>query len=73
MAKILISSIGTGNKNKGYSVANYEIDKKVYEGEKFIAKALCEHLKIDKLFLVGTQSPFGKQYLKNLEGMNRSF
>ena len=68
MAKILISSIGTGNKNKGYSIANYEIDKKVYEGEKFIAKALCEHLKIDKLFLVGTQKSIWEAVFEEFGG-----
>ncbi len=55
MARVLISSIGTGNRNGGYSEAIYGIDNRVYEKEKFIAKALCEHLKVDKLFLVGTQ------------------
>ena len=68
MAKILISSIGTGSKNKGYNVASYEIDKKVYEGEKFIAKALCEHLKIDKLFLVGTQKSIWEAVFEEFGG-----
>ncbi len=31
MAKILISSIGTGSRNGDYNVAKYEIDKKIYE------------------------------------------
>ena len=54
MAKILISSIGTGNR-ENYNTANYEIDSKIYENEKFIASVLCKHIGIDKLFLVGTK------------------
>jgi CRISPR-associated protein, TM1812 family len=68
MAKILISSIGTGSRNGGYNVAKYEIDKKIYENEKFIAKALCEHLKIDKLFLVGTQKSIWEAVFEEFEG-----
>lgn len=55
MAKILISSIGAGDIIKGYAEANYKIDDKIYKNEKFIAKALCEHIGINKLFLVGTK------------------
>lgn len=68
MAKILISSIGTGSRNGGYNVAKYEIDKKIYENEKFIAKALCEHLKIDKLFLVGTQKSIWEAVFEKFGG-----
>ena len=68
MAKILISSIGTGSRNGGYNVAKYEIDKKIYENEKFIAKALCEHLKIDKLFLVGTQKSIWEAVFEEFGG-----
>ncbi len=55
MANILISSLGTGQKkDNGYRKAIYS-----YKGEDiettFISKALCKMLKIDKLFLVGTQ------------------
>ena len=68
MAKILISSIGTGSRNGDYNVAKYEIDKKIYENEKFIAKALCEHLKIDKLFLVGTQKSIWEAVFEEFGG-----
>jgi len=55
MAKILISSLGTGRKAEGsYSKAEYEIDKKIYETT-FIADALNQHLNFDKIFLVGTK------------------
>lgn len=54
MAKILISSLGTGAKKDGaYQKATYQIDNKTYTTS-FIADALTQHLKIDKLFLVGT-------------------
>ena len=55
MAKILISSLGTGKKeNSSYSKAKYSIDKKIYETT-FIADALVKHLQVDKIFLVGTR------------------
>lgn len=55
MAKILISSLGTGHrKDDGkYTKANYKIDESTYVTS-FIADALTQHLNIDKLFLVGT-------------------
>ena len=55
MAKILISSIGVGNREKGYLKANYEIDGKLYKQEEFIANVLVQHENIDKLFLIGTR------------------
>ena len=55
MAKILISSLGKGIKGGNYNVAKYKMgeDEHVYESNS-IAKVLTEHLKIDKLFLLGT-------------------
>jgi CRISPR-associated Csx2 family protein len=54
MAKVLISSLGTGTKKDGmYQKATYKIDDKTYTTS-FIADALTQHLEIDKLFLVGT-------------------
>ncbi len=55
MAKVLISSVGVGNKKDGgYQTATYE-----YEGKRqstpFISKALVEFLAIDRLFLLGTR------------------
>lgn len=55
MAKVLISSIGVGDREKGYQKANYKIDGKIYEQEEFIANALVRHEDIDKLFLIGTR------------------
>ena len=55
MAKILISSLGTGSKREGaYLKAEYNIDNKVYETS-FIADALNRHLDFDKIFLIGTK------------------
>jgi len=55
MAKILISSLGTGSKREGaYLKAKYNIDDKVYETS-FIADALNRHLDFDKIFLIGTK------------------
>lgn len=55
MAKILVSSLGTGiKKDGGYIRAKYEFNGKVIETT-FISKALVEFLNIDKLFLVGTK------------------
>ncbi|WP_434580251.1 TIGR02221 family CRISPR-associated protein [Sulfurimonas sp. NW15] len=54
MAKILISSLGTGRKEEGsYKKAKYRLDDKVYETS-FIAKAIDEHINLDKIFLIGT-------------------
>ena len=55
MAKILISSLGTGNKKDGgYQKATYSYNKQE-EATTFISKALSNILDIDKLFLVGTK------------------
>lgn len=55
MRKILISSLGTGQKRDGgYQKAKYSLhDKKIIETT-FISKALQEFLGIDDVFLVGT-------------------
>lgn len=57
MAKILISSLGKGNKGGNYNKAKYKIEtsgKVTIEESNSIAKVLTKHLKIDKLFLLGT-------------------
>ncbi len=56
MAKILISSLGTGRKKEGsYSKAKYQIDNSIPYETTFIADALNQHLDFDKIFLVGTK------------------
>jgi len=55
MAKVLISSLGTGSKRDGsYMKANYEINKQRYKTS-FIADALNKNLDFDKIYLVGTK------------------
>ncbi|MCD6653557.1 MAG: TIGR02221 family CRISPR-associated protein [Sulfurovum sp.] len=55
MAKILISSLGTGEKKDGaYKKAKYSIDNKTYETS-FIADALHKHFDIEKIFIIGTK------------------
>ncbi len=56
MAKVLISSIGAGQKSDGgYRTTKYEMNGEIKETP-FISKALSDFLKIDKLFLVGTKA-----------------
>lgn len=55
MAKILITSLGTGQKDKGgYLKADYRIENKIYLDESLIARCYCEHYQIDKVLIVGT-------------------
>lgn len=68
MAKILISSLGTGRKqDKGYKEATYE-----YKGQKekstFISKSLSKMLDIDKLFIVGTNGSIWDSCYKQFGG-----
>jgi len=61
MAKILISSLGTGrlkkdkNSERKYddTIYKFQASDKTYETP-FIAAALCDYLKVDKLYLIGT-------------------
>lgn len=61
MAKILISSLGTGSLDKNnassreYRKAIYRFEGSIKEYEtSFVATALSEHLQVDKIYLVGT-------------------
>lgn len=58
MAKVLISSLGTGwnvkDSDSEYQVTDYIIDGKSYPDESFISKSLIEHYDIDKVILLGT-------------------
>lgn len=62
MAKILISALGTGRLEKNnvssreYAKTTYRfLNSKVEYNTPFVAAALCEHIKADRLYLVGTQ------------------
>ncbi len=55
MAKILITSLGTGvRKDGGYKEAKYQVEDNVYK-ESLIFKALHSHYHFDKIFMVGTK------------------
>lgn len=54
MRKILIASLGAGNKERKYNNTNYIIDNKIYPNEKYVASALEKHFNIDKTFYIGT-------------------
>ena len=58
MAKVLISSLGTGwnvkDSDSEYQVTDYIIEGKPYKNESFISKSLIEHYDIDKVILLGT-------------------
>ena len=64
MAKVLISFLGTGRQNRNtdlslplsqrkYYTTKYLIDGHTYETP-FVAAALSEHYKVDKVFMIGT-------------------
>lgn len=73
MAKILISSLGTGAKEEGgYLKAKYKLSKKVYETS-FIADALVKHLEIDKIFLVGTNKSIWDEAYLAFGGENEDY
>ena len=73
MAKILISSLGTGQKiEETYQRATYEIDHKQYTTS-FVADALSQHLGIDKLFLVGTSKSIWDEAYKAFGGEDDAY
>jgi CRISPR-associated Csx2 family protein len=67
MANILISSLGTGDRQKGYRDAKYEYMGEVKE-TKVVAKALTGFLDIDKLYLVGTNGSYWDNCYANFGG-----
>lgn len=70
MAKILISSLGTGQKRDGgYQKAKYGFDGKTNETT-FISKALKEFLDIDSIFLVGTNGSIWDSCYREFGGVN---
>ncbi len=73
MARVLISSLGTGRKIEGsYSKAKYEIDKEVYETS-FIADALNKHLNFDKIFLIGTKKSIWDEAYSAFGGKDENY
>ena len=73
MAKILISSLGTGRKAEGnYSKAKYELNERIYETT-FIADALNQHLDFDKIFLVGTKKSIWDEAYMAFDGEDENY
>lgn len=54
MRKILIASLGAGNKERKYNKTNYIIEGKIYKDEMYVSSALDQHFNIDKIFYIGT-------------------
>jgi len=54
MAKILISPLGSGSKNREYRPAQYKIGEFPPYERKFIASALYDHLELDGIIFIGT-------------------
>jgi CRISPR-associated Csx2 family protein len=85
MAKILISSLGTGSLDKN-NISSREYRKAVYRFEgtgkeyetSFVATALSEHLQVDKIYLVGTSKSMWEEvynYFSNVstQSFNESY
>lgn len=74
MAKILISSLGTGRKSEDgkYKKTRYKIDESIYSTA-FIADALTQHLSIDKLFLVGTNKSIWDEAYESFGGIDDEY
>lgn len=68
MAKILIASIGTGRygQNK-YEKVKYKINNRVYQ-ESFVAKALSNHIFVDKIYLFGTSASMWDEVYREFGG-----
>lgn len=69
MAKILISPLGAGSRDKNnkaereYKPANYKIDDKTYK-KSFIASVLYEHFQFDGIIFVGTVKSMWEEVYK---------
>jgi len=81
MTRVLISALGAGVQGSGgYKTTTYNIDGKDYTDVAFIARALCEHYRINRLFMVGTERSIWDEFigvllarkLMNLLGTNSS-
>jgi CRISPR-associated Csx2 family protein len=71
MAKVLISFLGTGPQIKvgqdkpnreGYLKATYSIENKIYTDKNFVADAIIEHFKIDKVIIAGTMKSIWEKF-----------
>ncbi len=76
MAKVLISSLGTGSINKDsdedYKKTIYKIDGKEYP-EVLTSKVLIEHLKIEKVFFIGTNKSMWDNIYYHFNGEDENY
>ena len=76
MAKILISSLGTGNIKKDsdqdYQKTIYKIDNKEYP-ETLTAKVLMQHFNIDKTIFIGTNKSMWDNLYYSFDGDNEEY
>ena len=76
MAKILISSLGTGNIQKDsdqdYQKTIYKIDNQEYP-ETLTAKVLIQHFKIDKAIFIGTNKSMWDNLYYSFDGDNEEY
>lgn len=65
MARVLISPIGTGRRiaAREYDNAIYKIDNSIYSTP-FLAVALAEHIKVDKIIFIGTAKSMWEEIYK---------
>ena len=73
MAKVLISSLGTGSANNDvYQKTKYKIDNSIYETS-FVADATIKHYRIDKVFFVGTNKSIWDEAYTAFGGDNMDY
>ena len=76
MAKILISSLGTGDIKKDsdqdYQKTIYKIDNKEYP-ETLTAKVLIQHFQIDKVIFIGTNKSMWDNLYYSFDGENEAY
>ena len=76
MAKILISSLGTGNIQKDsdqdYQKTIYKIDNQEYP-ETLTAKVLIQHFQIDKVIFIGTNKSMWDNLYYSFDGENEAY
>lgn len=69
MTRVLISALGAGVQGSGgYKTTTYNIDGKDYTDVAFIARALCEHYRINRLFMVGTERSIWDEVYRSFAG-----
>jgi len=77
MAKVLISSVGTGFKAKDskseYESTIYTIDGKDYENKQLVSKVIVEHFDIEKIIFIGTKKSRWDNYCYYFNEMDETY